>query len=191
MVLNEILARNIKRRRAELGKSASALAREAGLSKQTVVSLESGESNPTIDTLDRVAQALEIQPRALMTEMGIDILHNRAEDADWRRNGHAYVRPLDRAFGHGYVMNALVRLEKSRGPAHYPASTRGALRHCFIIRGRVRLGPSHAETIAAPGDFIRFPADAPHTLDPITPEVLMFACTTAPQIAMSDLEVGF
>jgi len=185
MPMSELVGRNIQRFRDERAISIAELARRAGVSKQTVSSLEGGEGNPTVDTLDRIGDALGVSVRALLTEMGYDTIQDRALDAVWRDIGGVRVRQLDQAFGSGYVTNTVLRIDANRGVSHHKAQGRGSLRHCFVIEGRVNLGPNGSLTLASEGDFVRFPAEVDHSFEAITPIATMFVVTTAPQLTMA------
>ena len=55
------IADNVRKARKKAGLSQDKLAREAGVAYNTVVKIESGENpNPTIDTLKKIASALEV-----------------------------------------------------------------------------------------------------------------------------------
>jgi transcriptional regulator with XRE-family HTH domain len=54
------VARILREEREKQGLSLNAFAAKAGLSRQTVAFIEQGERNPTLDTLLRMAEALEI-----------------------------------------------------------------------------------------------------------------------------------
>ncbi len=60
------LGRRVLRRRIELGLSQKALAEKVGTSQNRIYLIETGEANPTLDTLERLASALgatfEIHP---------------------------------------------------------------------------------------------------------------------------------
>lgn len=187
----DVIGRNVKRFRRERGISMSELGIRAGLAKQTVVSIESGAGNPTIDTVERIAATLGVSTRALLTELGTDVYLDRAESTVWRRRNRVRVRPLDQSFGSGYVTNSIVRIEASRGRAVYAPGGRGSLRHAYVIEGELRIGPTNAVAVAAAGDFVRFPADVEHVLEAITPVAVFFSCTTSPQVSMSENEVWF
>lgn len=180
-----VVSRNIRRCREDRGYSLSALARRSGLAKQTIASIEAGDGNPTVETLDRLAEALDVSVRALVSELGTEILVNRGHTIRWHDQGGVDVRPLDQAFGSGYVINAVLRLEAARGPFRPRAGGRGSLRHCYVLAGTVQLGPEHATVAAIAGDFIRFPADAPGVFESTSPSALIFVCTTAPQLSMA------
>lgn len=162
------------------------LARRAGLSKQTISATELGEGNPTIETLEALALPLDISVRALLTEMGSEILIDTIDAAKWRTEAGMSVRHLDQAFGTGYVFNAVLRLDSQHGPSKHPASTRGALRHCYVLEGKVRVGPESAPVLLSTNDFVRFPADTPHLFDARSPMALLLVVTTAPQLSMSE-----
>ncbi|WP_067134576.1 helix-turn-helix domain-containing protein [Microtetraspora malaysiensis] len=52
------LGRRLRSRRAALGRTVASVATEAGLSVPYVANLENGRGNPTVDVLDRLADAL-------------------------------------------------------------------------------------------------------------------------------------
>src|SRR5579862_812895 len=59
-ISRKILGSLIRDRRSELGLSQEALADRAGLHRTYIADLERGARNPTYDSLDRLARALEI-----------------------------------------------------------------------------------------------------------------------------------
>ncbi|MGN6218769.1 MAG: helix-turn-helix domain-containing protein [Microbacterium sp.] len=184
MDANDMVARNLRRFREDRRLSLAEIGRRAGLSKQTVASIESGEGNPTVDTIERLASALGVSIRALVSELGNEVLVQWRDAVPWRDDGTLQVRQLDHAFGSGYVTNSVLRLEANRGPSTRKPQGRGALRHCLVLEGRVRIGPASAPVMAQAGDFLRFPADAPHLFEAITPQATVFVCTTIPQLSM-------
>jgi transcriptional regulator with XRE-family HTH domain len=182
---NELVARNVRRFREERQLSLSEVGRRAGLAKQTVASLEAGAGNPTVDTLERLANALGVSLRALLTEMGTDMLVQRSLGASWLDSGPLEIRHLGQVYGSGYVTTSVLRLEFDRGASHHKGGGRGSLRHCYVIEGRVKLGPQGSIVDAAAGDFVRFPAELPHLFQAVSTESLLFVVTTAPQLTMT------
>jgi transcriptional regulator with XRE-family HTH domain len=55
-----ILARNVRRLRLERGFSQEDLAAEASTRQALVSEIEAGDANPTLDSLARLAQALQV-----------------------------------------------------------------------------------------------------------------------------------
>jgi len=61
MSTNQNLAKNVKRLRKAKGLSQEKLARLADVANNTLIKMETGENkNPTLETLKRVAKALEV-----------------------------------------------------------------------------------------------------------------------------------
>jgi DNA-binding XRE family transcriptional regulator/quercetin dioxygenase-like cupin family protein len=185
MAVNEILARNVRRFREERQLSIGELGRRAGVAKQTVSSIEGGEGNPTVDTVERVAAALAVSVRALMTEMGVDVLVRPAQDADWEPVGTMDVRVLGQVYGSGYVTSVELRLDTANGVSQHEPTGHGSLRHCFVLEGTVSLGPSGSVVRASVGDFVRFPAEVPHQFEALGGRARVLVVTTAPQLTMS------
>ncbi len=65
--LRLILGLNIKVRRAELGISQEELARRIGTSASHLSGIEHGRHNTSIDHLQKLAVALDIEPRVLVS----------------------------------------------------------------------------------------------------------------------------
>lgn len=179
-MLSAVIAKNCKRFRDEIALSQQALAKKAGLSKQTIVDVEAGRANPTVDTLEVLAEALEVSVRALLTEMGNEVLFQSGELVHWQDQGALAVRQLGQAFGSGYVQNDVIRLEHRKTARR--VGTRGMLRHCYLLEGEVELGPEGRTVHAKAGDFLRFPAEGPHLFQAVTPSALVLVVTTKPQL---------
>ena len=60
------LARNVKRRREDLGWSQEELADESGLHRTYVSGIERKIRNPTIEIVERLAKALKVTASALL-----------------------------------------------------------------------------------------------------------------------------
>lgn len=191
MAVKDVIGRNVNRFRRDRGYSLGALAKASGLAKQTIASIEAGRGNPTVQTLEELAGALQTTIRALMAEMGTEILTDSGAAVRWHEQGAMHVRSLDHSFGSGYVYNAVLRLEANRGVAHQRAAGSGTLRHCYVLEGRVRLGPDSSPVIVQENDFVRFPGDARHIFEALTPVAYVHVCTTAPQQSMSEANRPF
>ena len=55
-----VLARNVRRLRLERGLSQETLAAEAAIRQALVSAVEAGSSNPTLDSLSKLARALQV-----------------------------------------------------------------------------------------------------------------------------------
>ena len=66
MSIREVLARNLKRTRAERGLSQEELAHRAGVDRTYVSSLERMQYGATIDVVESLARVLEVPPHELL-----------------------------------------------------------------------------------------------------------------------------
>ncbi|MBK1969957.1 helix-turn-helix domain-containing protein [Brevundimonas sp. M1A4_2e] len=66
MALIALLGRNIRRYRNALGISQEELAFRAGMKRSYVSGVELGTRNPTVQALERLAGALDLDPRSLL-----------------------------------------------------------------------------------------------------------------------------
>jgi transcriptional regulator with XRE-family HTH domain len=174
-----VVGRNVRRLRTERHLSLGALAERAGLAKQTLANLESGNGNPTIETLLAVARALGVGATWLLAEWGSPVLVQRNGDETWKERDGARHRELDQIFGTGHVVTSLVEVTA-------PASTSsalspGALVHAYVLSGRVVAGPVDDQHRLDRGDFIRFPGDVPHVLGAASGTATVHVVTTLPQ----------
>ena len=66
-ILRRVAAANIRRTRLALGWSQEALAHEAGLHRTFIGHVERGETNLSLDNLERLADALRVTGAALLS----------------------------------------------------------------------------------------------------------------------------
>jgi transcriptional regulator with XRE-family HTH domain len=179
---NQTVARNVRRYREERALSLGDVARASGLAKQTLSKIESGTGNPTVDTLEQLARALEVPPRQLLTEWGTAVFLVRRDEGEWVDHDHWSERLLDETYGSGYVRTLVVRLnqdDRRRTPQTLPP---GTLHHLYVIEGRIRTGPVSEPVDLEAGDFVRFPGDVPHDHVCLSERALAHLVTTLPQI---------
>lgn len=68
---NRALGEAIRSRRSEQGYAQEALAARAGLQRGNYGAIERGEFNVRLDTIVRVASALQIKPSSLLSRSGL------------------------------------------------------------------------------------------------------------------------
>lgn len=179
---NELVARNVRRFRTERQLSLGDLARRSGLSKQTLSKVELGTGNPTIETMEAIATALDVSIRRLVTEWGTRVFLVKAGEGQEDKSSIGESKLLDITYGSGYVRTSTIRLESSTTPERHEVHPAGALLHVFVIAGSVRLGPENEIFELVAGDFIRFPSDSPYRFEATTPEARVHVTTTIPQV---------
>ncbi len=69
MSLAQTFGQNVRRVRQEKGMTLEALAHEVGLAYSYVGQIERGQRNPTLDVVERIASALEVQPTSLLEDV--------------------------------------------------------------------------------------------------------------------------
>ena len=150
----EVLASNLRRLRIARRLSLSELARATGMSKATLSSVESGRSNPTIDTLAGLAEALRVSLGELLEEPPLD------EVRIVRRGGQGV---LDRSDDHGIELSERTwSARQVEEPDFGPAGARSGV---YVLEGKLIAGPVEQMTELSPGDYASFPVDVPHVYE--------------------------
>lgn len=179
----QLVARNLRRFRQERGLSMSALAQRAGVSKQTLSSIEHGTGNPTVETLGILSAALDIPIRRLLTEWGTPVFVQRATDGPWTRGPRWEERMFDEVYGSGYVRTAMLRIGRSNaGDKPLDPLSIGSLHHLYVVSGEVKAGPVTEPVELGAADFARYPADVPHLLQALSDRAVVHLVTTEPQL---------
>jgi transcriptional regulator with XRE-family HTH domain len=156
--VQEILAANLRRLRIARHLSLSELARATSMSKATLSSIESGRSNPTVETLAALALSLRVSLAELLEEMPLgEIRIVRAA----RDHGGEARRVLDEVASSAGVVISELRLPPRQLHEAEPKPV-GARAHLYILQGTLIAGPVERVTELAAGDYSSFPADVPH-----------------------------
>ncbi|WP_069164139.1 helix-turn-helix domain-containing protein [Nocardia altamirensis] len=167
----------IRRMREARGMSAAELARQSGISKATLSTLESGAGNPRIDTLSAIAVALRLP-------LG-DLIVATAPT-------HAVIRPgtgepeyskqelLQRVGAGASVEIWRIRIRRAGNRIDSPAHSVGTVEHLHLASGGLRVGAVDAPTEVTAGDFVVFGADVPHFYEATTDNVEAVLVMTYP-----------
>ena len=176
-----VIARSIQRERQKAGLSLSALAQEAGLAKSTLSQLESGQGNPSIETIWSIANVLGV-PFSHLFEVP-------SNDVKLVRSGEGQRVPSEMADFDTVILDKCppsrrrdlhrVRLKPGtvRQAVAHPA---GTVEHVFVITGDVKTGPMDEAEVLAQGDYYRFPADVPHFYEALSDETMLVVVMESP-----------
>ncbi len=171
-----ILAANLRMLRARADLSLSELARRSDIAKGTLSQLESGTSNPTIETVFSLSNALGVPVSSLLIEqVDTDVVLVRSADLEVLSSNAVDLRMLRRMD----VTDAVVELFDQRvRPGQVQSSTGHPGReHVFVTSGVLRIGPTGSPYELGPGDYVSFAAQQPHgyqTVDgPVTSLLLL------------------
>ena len=146
--LNRRLGRTIRVMRTAQDRSVSDLARGASLSKTILARIESGEGNPSVETLWRISRALGVPLGALL-------------DAGRPETRAIPARSGEEMHATSGMRAWLVQSDgtEHQGQPHLP----GTMELVLCVEGELRVGPDGGETTLGPGDALDFEADVPHT----------------------------
>ncbi|ENV34162.1 helix-turn-helix domain-containing protein [Acinetobacter gerneri] len=162
----EIVAKGLHRERQKAGISLAELARRAGIAKSTLSQLESGQGNPSLETLWALCVALDIPFAQLMEESssktqvirfgeGVSI---HSEIAHYRAVLLATCAPGSRR--DLYILT--VEPGEARCSKPHPI---GSVEHIIMMQGSARVGLIEDPVELKAGDYICYPADQEHIFD--------------------------
>jgi transcriptional regulator with XRE-family HTH domain len=158
------VAREVRAHREARGLSLTAVAARAGLSKTILATIESGAGNPSLETLGRIARALDVTVGTLLAED--DPVRSqliRRTDGEWFSFESGIRGRLIHVDGRERRLEALeIRLEPGehyRSRAHAP----GTEELVICLQGALTLGPEGHEEHLNEGDALQFAADIAHS----------------------------
>jgi transcriptional regulator with XRE-family HTH domain len=161
-----ILAANLRSLRAQAELSLSELARRSDIAKGTLSQLESGTSNPTIETVFSLSNALGVPVSSLLTErLDPDVVLVRSNDLEVLSSNAVDLRMLRRMD----VTDTVFELFDQRvrpGQVQHSAGHPGR-EHVIVTSGVLRVGPPESPFELGPGDYVSFPAQQPHTYETV------------------------
>jgi len=166
----EAFAQMLRAKRRLRGLSLSELARAAGIAKSNLSRLESGDGNPSLETLWALAAALDIAVSDLIAPgAGNARVVRLGEAVDARADARAeaadYAVTLLSASPVGATRDLYRVTFRPGRPKLSEAHPAGTVEHVVLLSGRARIGPQAAPEILAPGDYLTFPAAQRHVYE--------------------------
>lgn len=178
--LLEALGQRLRLLRSERGVTATELARASGVGKATLSKLETGQGNPTVETLGALAAALQLPLGDLLAELtpapvrllrSTDDVDNPSQQLLLRQTGGAATEMWR------LRLDAGQRLDRQGHAA-------GTIEYITVIRGQLSTGPAANTLDLGIGDFISYRADGPHSYaatEPVEALVIMtYPLTVSP-----------
>jgi XRE family transcriptional regulator, regulator of sulfur utilization len=158
------IAREIRAHREARGLSLSATAARAGLSKTILATIESGAGNPSLETLWRIARALDVTVGTLLAEDDpVQSRLIRRSDDNWLTFESGVRGRLLYADGRDRRVEALEMRVEPDEPCASLAHAPGTEELVLCLEGTLTLGPEGDEHRLRKGDALHFAADVPHT----------------------------
>jgi transcriptional regulator with XRE-family HTH domain len=175
------IAANVRRLRTARGLSAAALARASGVARATLVELEQGRGNPTVETLYGLSSVLGVTLADLLVEAEAPaVTVVRAGEGPSVSGSGLHARLLrqaavDRARVEVYELRVLPARPRRADP-HPP----GVSEQLLVHAGRLRSGPDAAPVELGPGDFVAFDGAVAHGYEalggePVTATLVMIS----------------
>jgi len=155
------LARNIRELRTARGLTQQQMAKASGMPRATWANLESGDANPTLQVLHRVAIALQIQLEELVAPQRIDGRHYPKGSLPSRRRGDVTVQSLLPDKVPGVVIERMEIPPRARlvGVPH----TRGTREYLTCEAGEIQLVASGRTFALRSGEVVAFAGDQRHS----------------------------
>lgn len=162
MNLNDVIAMNLKRLRAERGLSLGKLAELSGVSKVMLSQIEKGESSPTINTLWKIATGLQVSYTKLIDEqIEVPLIIRKGESALVDHDGYRVY--------HYSTANPARDFEFFNSEldpdGEFTSEGHGVNTHEYVLvtKGEMILLYGGEEYILQEGDFIHFDCTQSHT----------------------------
>lgn len=162
----EIIATNLQRERKSAALSLGEVARRAGIAKSTLSQLESGQGNPSLETLWALCVALNI-PFAKLVEVQTQSSQviRYGEGASVTSEISNYQAVLlatcpPNARRDVYILTT--QLGEPRCSQPHPV---GSVEHIIIMQGSAKVGLVNAYEVLKAGDYMSYPADQAHIFE--------------------------
>ncbi len=165
------VANNLRALRTQSNLTLLELAHKASIGKSTLAQIESGNANPSLDTLFALANALDVTLTDLLAEPTpkVRIIRRGGGEHMTLDDVGVHIRLLQATGRHGTSEIFFFAFEQG---AHRVAAAqvRGSVEHVFVISGRLRTGPVTHAIDLSPGDLVSFDADVVHVYEGLEPD---------------------
>jgi transcriptional regulator with XRE-family HTH domain len=160
-----VVAANVRELRIKRGWSLAEASSSASIGKSTWAQLESGQANPSLETIWAIAKVFDVPVGALLgAENRRSWVQRAGEGTRIQSANHVYqVQQLLSLRALSGVDVTLLETEPEAEPRRSKPHHRGCVEHLLVLDGRMRVGPAGQEEELAAGDLISFPGDVEHT----------------------------
>lgn len=155
------LAANVRALRETRGISQQQIAQIAGIPRPTWANIESGEANPTLAVLTRVASALGARIEELLVTPHDSSKHWPAESLPVHRQGRATLRTLIDHTTSGLIMHRVALQPSANFTPRLGLPQTYVYLTCEL--GELHVDLAHRQHVLVAGDLLAFKADQPHT----------------------------
>lgn len=159
--ISNYLAYNIRFLREKKAWTQQFLAQQAKMPRTTLTNMESGQGNPSLDNLVRVAYALGVGVEALLAKPRSESHYIPASDIPQIKRGKVQVYDLLQGSPGGLALERLVFPPKSgfAGQPHLP----GTHEYLTVLQGQIEISLVGDTHLLNEGDVLIFPGHQKHT----------------------------
>jgi len=158
------VGRKIRQLRERRNLSQQAMAEQSGLSRNTMSLIERGQSSPTVSTLKRIADALNVDINAFFDSLDqTDIIFTKAAQRPSLQLSECLLADLGVGLIEQYVTPLLLRLDPGARSGHL-VSHEGQ-DFVFCLRGEVHYKVNEHTFVLNPGDSLLFDAHLEHRFE--------------------------
>ncbi|MBJ9951585.1 MULTISPECIES: XRE family transcriptional regulator [unclassified Acinetobacter] len=162
----EIIAKNLHTERTNAGLSLGEVARRAGVAKSTLSQLESGQGNPSLETLWALCVALNI-PFAKLVEAQTQTSHiiRYGDGASVTSEISNYQAVLLATCPPNARRDVYILTTQPGEPRCSQPHPVGSVEHIIIMQGSAKVGLIDASEVLNAGDYMSYPADQEHIFE--------------------------
>lgn len=169
----QLVAAALRRERTRAGLTLGELARRTKVGKSTLSQLESGDGNPSVETLWALSTALELPFSALLESPQAPVRVIRFGDGIAIPAGEAnYLATLLSPAAAGTRRDIYQLRAEPNAPRVSAPHPRGTVEHLILSSGRALAGPVGAEVELTPGDYLSYAGDVEHIFDAREPNTV-------------------
>ena len=167
VTLESVIGRRVRELRVELGLTTAQLGEESGLSKAMVSKIENARTSPSLNTLQRLSEALAVPLTSLFR--GLDEEHEALYVAAGEglkvvgrstRSGHKYEFLGSSRGSYRRMEPMLITLEKRTEV--FPLFQHPGTEWLYMLSGEIEYGYGSARYRLKRGDVLQFDGEVPH-----------------------------
>lgn len=168
-----LIAKALVKERQKSGLSLSELSRQAGIAKSTLSQLESGNGNPSIETLWAICVALDVPFSRL--------IEDKQQPVTFIRHGEGIKTTAEHANYMAFLLSSApansqrdiytIVAEPGRDRISQP-HMQDVSEHIILMHGRAMVGPLDNPVELHPGDYIHYRGDEPHIMRALEPNTM-------------------
>lgn len=159
----DTLAERVRELREQHGLSLSQLSARSGVAKATLFKVESGRTNPTLETLVSIAETFDVAVQSLIDvtpKNEVDVVRaGEGQDISDDASTGRIIR--NQVIGAGTLEVHHQTFLSGRSFTSAPHGT-GSREHVYVISGKISVGPVGAEESLDTGDYAVYPAHVTH-----------------------------